>query len=324
MASDGRFGSGRFQSLVMIFTIAGAALRFRNLDSQSMWADELFSVQMAMSSTWEEAMGVSIVTGDLYGWFLYHYSSIFGDSDFALRSTSAIAGVALIPLLAEAARRLHGENAGIIAAALLAVSFHGIRYSQEFRSYMLVTFILWAGILLLHNRGRFSRGLLDVVIISLLGAAYIIHYFAALAVVLCLILYSGKTIPIFIEILNRGGLSKREVLREYFSSHAVSVLRISFALLLLAIFNIDSTISHGVGGDRVAWIPETPENVHLVLIGHFFATPWGDENWINTAEIVWAVVLLSPIVLFIGRKQERFSGELYDEPEWLLWLLLVQ
>ncbi len=306
-----------------IFTFMAAALRFRNLDSQSMWSDELFSVQMAMSGSWEEAMGISAVTGDLYGWFIYHYSSIFGNSDFALRSTSAVAGVALIPLIAETGRQFHNENSGIISAAILAVSFHAVRYSQEFRPYMLVTFILWTGILLLHCRDRERSRLTDLAIISLFVAAFIIHYFAALAVVVCLILYSARTIPILTNILNKKGLSGYQALREYFSSNGVGILRISLALLILAIFNLDSTISHGVGSDRVAWIPETPEKPHLVLIGHFFADPWGNEDWRIKAEIVWIVVMISPLALYLTRKQEKRPREWHDEPEWLLWLLSI-
>ena len=35
-------------------------------------------------------MGASIVTGDLYGWFVYQYAQIFGDSDLALRASSVV------------------------------------------------------------------------------------------------------------------------------------------------------------------------------------------------------------------------------------------
>ena len=201
-----------------------------------MWSDELFSVQMAMSGSWEEAMGISAVTGDLYGWFIYHYSSIFGNSDFALRSTSAVAGVALIPLIAETGRRFHNENSGIISAAILAVSFHAVRYSQEFRPYMLVTFILWTGILLLHCRHRERSRLTDLAIISLFVAAFIIHYFAAGSgsVFDSLLCKNNSHIDKYIE---QEGLSGYQALREYFSSNGVGILRISLALLILAIFN---------------------------------------------------------------------------------------
>ncbi len=62
---------------------------------------------------------------------------IFGDSPQALRLPVLFAGVILIPLIYATARRFAGRNAGLFAAALVAVSGPLVLYSGDARGYML-------------------------------------------------------------------------------------------------------------------------------------------------------------------------------------------
>ena len=66
----------------------------------------------------------------------------FGQTEFVIRSLSALFGIAAIPAVYRLGRRLFDVPTGLIAAALLAThSFH-IRYSQEARAYSLQVFLL--------------------------------------------------------------------------------------------------------------------------------------------------------------------------------------
>ena len=70
-----------------------------------------------------------------------------GNSAFAVRSLPALLGVATVPLLYAAGRRLTDGTTALMAALLLAVSPFHVRYGQESRMYALMT-LLAAGALL--------------------------------------------------------------------------------------------------------------------------------------------------------------------------------
>ena len=306
---------------VLLITIVGAMLRLRNLDNQSMWADELFTVQMAMSGTWEEAMGASIVTGDLYGWFVYQYAQIFGDSDLVLRASSVVPGILLIPLVAEIGRNYYNEGTGVLASAFLSISFHGVRYSQEFRAYMLVTFLIWFAAYLMSKKSIEINLKLRWMIICLLCSSFVIHYFAAMAVVLLITAYSLTTMNRWVRKNNQEKKLTTKNLGDYLNSQEGSVIAIAFAVLFLGLSNIRSTVTHGTSNHSM-WIPETPSDVHLVLLGHFFSNPWSNSNWETHAMILFGVVSISPLILYLSRSINntfRNGTLLSEEPEFILW-----
>jgi hypothetical protein len=70
---------------------------------------------------------------------LLHVLLNFGDSPWLLRMPSAVGGALAVPLVYLLGRRVAGEWIGLGAALLLATSAIQIRYSQEARSYALLT-----------------------------------------------------------------------------------------------------------------------------------------------------------------------------------------
>jgi len=74
-----------------------------------------------------------------------------GDSEFALRFLSVLAGVLLIPLLYQCGCRLAGRTGGVFAALLGTFSPLYLWYQQEARPYMLVT---WLGLFSFYALSR--------------------------------------------------------------------------------------------------------------------------------------------------------------------------
>ncbi len=176
--------SRSYRYALAIICIIGAGLRFRELDGPSMWLDELDSLRFATMDSWEDSMGEGETIMGIYGWIYYNLLNFFGNSDFAARSTSAISGILLIAVISEIGRRSLDEKSGIIAAGIMSASYFCVRYSQEFRPYMIGTLLLWLGILFVQRNNR-SVGQ-KFLIISLLTVSFLIHYLAALAVALIL------------------------------------------------------------------------------------------------------------------------------------------
>jgi hypothetical protein len=116
----------------------GFGLRFLLLDRESFWLDEAFSwgyAKLSLGRLWWEPVDVH---PPVY-YSLLHVLLKFGDSPWLLRMPSAAGGALAVPLVYLLARRVAGEWVGIGAALLLATSAIEIRYSQEARSYALLT-----------------------------------------------------------------------------------------------------------------------------------------------------------------------------------------
>ena len=137
-------------------TLLAAVLRFATIASQSYWADEAltaYEVHLPFGAMMT-AVAHNETTPPLYFILAWAWAHIFGTAEAALRSLSALAGVAVVPITYLCARELVSRRAGVIAAAFAAVSPFLIWYSQEARSYMLLIALTGAS---LHSFIRAER-----------------------------------------------------------------------------------------------------------------------------------------------------------------------
>jgi mannosyltransferase len=119
-----------FSSIILL----AAALRFYDLGGESYWYDEIIMVHVAQADL------SSILHGGrppVYVVLAHFWIRLFGTSEEATRSLSALAGVLCIPIIYLIGRRLFSRNVGIISAFLMAISQFQIYYSQDFRYYSL-------------------------------------------------------------------------------------------------------------------------------------------------------------------------------------------
>ena len=86
-------------------------------------------------------------TPPLYYSVAWAWARVFGYGEVGLRSLSALAGVALIPVVYGAGAKLVSRRAGVIVAALAACSPLLIWYSQEARSYELLALLTGVSLL---------------------------------------------------------------------------------------------------------------------------------------------------------------------------------
>ncbi len=120
--------------------MVAAALRVYALGDQSLWYDEWDTAFMSQSSFGDmlSRLGPVELSPPVYFVVTWLWAVPFGDSEFALRSVSAIAGVATVWVLYLAGRDLFSRRAGLIVAWLAAVNPLLVWYSQEARSYSLM------------------------------------------------------------------------------------------------------------------------------------------------------------------------------------------
>ncbi|MBN2624044.1 MAG: glycosyltransferase family 39 protein [Acidimicrobiales bacterium] len=163
----------------------GVVLRFWGIGAQSLWYDEWLTSRAA-SGDLDDLRGY--VTGQAgipptYFAVMWVWARVVGDGDAALRSFSALAGVATIPVAYATVREL-GRRRAVARAAALLVAVHPalVWYSQEARPYSLLCLLgalsLWALARLWTRRGRG-----DLVVWAVVCAlAIAVHYFAVFLV----------------------------------------------------------------------------------------------------------------------------------------------
>jgi mannosyltransferase len=166
--------------LLAFLLTAGAAARFTALGGQSFWVDETITARLVAVPLDDMLAKLprSESAPPLYYVLAWGWAKVFGVGEAALRSFSALAGAATVPVVFAAGRQLVSRRAGLFAAALATVSPLLVWYSQEARAYAL--FVLLGGLSLLF----FARALDDGSRRSLVwwacasGLALLTHYFA--------------------------------------------------------------------------------------------------------------------------------------------------
>ena len=150
--------------LICLLTLVGGVLRFAALGAKSLWLDESFSVWVAGHTLPDLVTWLIRIDHHppLYYALLRGWVALFGDSETALRSLSALCSTLAIPFFYLAAYRFTGTRAALIATTLLVLSPFQIRYAQEARMYALLTFTVAAllavlGTLLITWRSESTR-----------------------------------------------------------------------------------------------------------------------------------------------------------------------
>jgi 4-amino-4-deoxy-L-arabinose transferase-like glycosyltransferase len=170
----------RYVQALAALTVLAAILRFSTLDVQSYWFDEAVTVGLVKSSFGHmlSSIGGSESTPPLYYAVAWVWSRVFGSGEVGLRSLSALAGTAFVPVAYAAGATLASRRVALTIAGLATVNPLLIWYSQEARSYALLLLLASLSFLLfvrMLNTPR-TRTLVAWTVVSALALAT--HYFA--------------------------------------------------------------------------------------------------------------------------------------------------
>jgi uncharacterized membrane protein len=167
--------------IVAGLTTLAAVLRFATLGVQAYHHDEIVTASRVLRGGFGHAMdavGFSESAPPLYYALAWFWTQVTGTGEFGLRSLSAVAGVATVPVAYLIGLELRGRRAGLMSAALVAVNPMMLWYSQEARAYALLA-LLCAISLLYCVRAVRSGGHRNFVFWGVAsGLALATHYFA--------------------------------------------------------------------------------------------------------------------------------------------------
>jgi len=131
-------------ALIAIVCLA-AALRFHGLAAENLWTDEGTSLVLSGGDSLAEVV-TDVAARDshppLYLLLLHLWRRAFGSSDFAIRSLSALLGAACVPAIFLVGSTLYDRRVGLGAALVVAALPVAVRFSQEARSYALLSLLM--------------------------------------------------------------------------------------------------------------------------------------------------------------------------------------
>jgi hypothetical protein len=177
----------RYLAPLLLFG-AALALRLFRLTAQSLWLDEGGTWDTITTRSWGSLLA------DLWsaraGYPLYHllmkaWVALAGDSAWALRLPSALAGALVVPLTYALGRRLGGVWVGLIAAGLLLAHPFALWIAQDAKAYsLLMALVVWSLIALvdLLQAGE-TRLRAWLAWLALLAALLLLHRLALLLVI---------------------------------------------------------------------------------------------------------------------------------------------
>ena len=132
--------------LLTIIVLLAAALRFSNIQMQSIWFDEGYSWWAAIQPDLMGAANADATNPPLYYMLLHIAVSAWGDSEFSLRLLSLLISLPIIPLAAHLARRItpriYRDRAAIFTALIAAVLPALTWAAQEARMYTLLALLV--------------------------------------------------------------------------------------------------------------------------------------------------------------------------------------
>ena len=168
-----------------LLVVLAAALRFSTLGLQSLWFDEAFTPVHVFSTSLATTLShVARTENTPPLWYVLEWAVIrvAGDGAVALRFLSALAGVAMVPVMWAVGQELAGRRAAILAAALTATNPLFVWYSQEARAYALFAFFVSLSMLCCLRAEREPTGR-RMAAFALSGSlALLSHYFAVFLV----------------------------------------------------------------------------------------------------------------------------------------------
>jgi mannosyltransferase len=272
-------------------TLVAALLRFGSLDARGFWEDEVKTVLLLRLDFVDMLTRVAETeaTPHLYYVLAWVWTRAFGDGEAGLRALSALAGTLTVPVVYAAAARLLSVRAGLVAAALTAVSPLLVWHAQDARSYALLG-LLTALALLFFVRTLNAAGERDVLWWGVSSAlALTTHYFAVFVVA-----------PMAVWLLVRRPLQRARVV-------AVGAVALTGALLLpLARYQLREEKTSEETGTGTEAIEQVPIARRLVqTAAQFLVGPQPDLQRVSAAATGLLVLVAVALLATRAARSER-------------------
>ena len=188
-----RFFVSEKKAVLLLLLILGMAfaLRIWKLDQQSLWVDELNTMNEASPVLpWSEFISLLLQVDPhppFYFIMMRFLFSVFGYTEFVARFFSVLCGTLSVWLMFLLGREIRDRELGLFAALLTAVNYFNLYYSQEARNYVLVFTLTALSFLFLIKLFKKRSWLLTSAYSAATAAMICTHYF-------CLFVFAAQLV----------------------------------------------------------------------------------------------------------------------------------
>lgn len=274
--------------LVLILLLA-SILRFYHADFQSIWLDEIHTMNEANPKVGFVDLYSIITSGEqmppFYFYSLYFLFKIFGYTTFVARIYSAIIGVVSVFSLYLLGKGIMNKRVGLIAAFIITVNPFHLYYSQEARPYIflflftvLAYYYLIKFIKLPNRKSALYHGLFAVLMLYS-------HFFGLF------VLFAQYLILLLFLILSEKGKKTQFFINAFISGLLTFVLFIPAINIFIKVSKITQF-----------WIPAPTLDVYTLIFKEFFGN---SENVLTLLSLIF-------LFYFIKLSNEKDTTITYD------------
>jgi len=276
-----------------IILLMAAALRFYHIDYQSLWLDEVLSMNDANPNLTFKQFYDSVLFWEsfphLYFLLLKYSLVIFGDTTFVARMLSAVIGIFGVYAMYLLGKEIYNKRVGLMAAALTTLNFYQLLFSQEARSYglfFLFTVLAFYRLSAFIKKPTYKNAIFYGIFAGLTINS---HFFGFTA------LFAQYLILLFFLIKTPGQQRKLFFISCFFSG----------MVTLLFVWPTYDAIMQ-LGKITSFWVPEPTWDTVFIIIKDFF----GNSNWILLMITVFAFYYL--LSLFKNKQPVQTHSEIID------------
>jgi len=268
--------------VVPVLLLVATAVRFVTITKASIWHDEGFTMMLTSRNPVEIWAGSARdVHPPLYYEVLHGWTQVFGRSELAARSLSAVAGIATIYVGYLLVKRYFSRQAASVVLLLLALAPFLIRYSQEARMYgLLGLFTISATYVLLRYLEHRNNVRWLIIYALLMSAGLYTHYFTALVVVAHWLYVATLDSP-----------WQWRLGKSFWLSWPWLLTNVGIVVLWLPW--LPSFYGQFSRGQGISWIPKTTERT-------FNASIWQNLTFTDGGQLPQLIYWLIPFGLFAG------------------------
>lgn len=264
--------------LIGILAVA-AVLRFFRLDYQSVWLDEIHTINEANPAYSFGEVSKALATGEqmppLYFYIINVLFKVLGYSAWVLRFFSAALGVLGVYYTYRLGKEMLGRDTGLIAAMLLAVNSYHIFYSQEGRPYIFLYLFTVLSFLYLIKLVK-NPDIRPAIIYGVVSAVMLYAHFFGMFILF------GQYLILLLLMLGSGGEWKTLFKRCLLSGIITLAF---FAPVIPTLFTLSKTTSF--------WIPPPTPEVFTGIFKEFF----------GSSEMILFIVFLFGIFYIISLRK---------------------
>lgn len=262
--------------ILAVILLGAAVLRLYNLEEESLWLDECFTLDYASQSFTELVETLKIDVHPIGYYIPQHFlMDHFGSGEFVLRIISVFFGVLSVYLTYLLGKKFFSWKEGLLASFFMAISYTSILYSQEAKMYsMFAAFFLLSLYFFINFLEKPSYR--NVLLFSVSSALLLYTHIISLMILVGFVLFY-----LFLMVIER---KKSTFALDFFAKYKTSN---KFILGLFIIFLL-----------YLPWLTILVE-YQLPLLYHFLGAKLIEKLGLNLLPVVVAVVIVVAFLYFI-------------------------